>query len=168
MNSADGTAADPMRMVRTETAINTVATVVIAGAISWLLFRGQDSIPALAAPPGGIFGIVPGTFNFTLLVTLVLTLVIRGRLRAGRVRRLPPAGIVARLPRHAFARALVLAAATTLAFVPLTFALVRAGIGAGLLTNSWSFAGMLAFFCAYFAVVALAVTPLIVRRALAD
>lgn len=168
MDTTNDLAGDPLRMVRTETVANTIATVVIAAVIAWLMFGGQPSITALAAPPGGIFGIAPGTFNFTLLVTLVLTSVIRGRVRRGRVGRLPVSGLAARLPRHLLLRAVALATVTTVAFVPLTFGLVRAGIGAGVFPAAWSFAAIVAFFCAYFALVSLVVTPPIVRRALAD
>jgi len=161
---------DPAATVRTETVANTVATVVIASVLVWLLFGGQSEIPALAEPPGGIFGIVPGTFNFTLLVTLVLTLVIRARVRRGvaaPVPRTAPARF-AWLPANVVLRALALAAATTLLFVPATFALVWAATAAGLLPSTWSFAGMLAFFDVYFVLVALAITPAIVWRALRD
>jgi hypothetical protein len=162
--------AEPDAMVRNETVANTVITVVLAAAITWALFHGQSTIPALAPPPGGIFGLLPGTFNFTLLVTIVLTLVIRGRVRRGGVGRWPTGRAVPLrwLPANVVLRGLVLAAVVTLVLVPATFLLVRAGIGAGVLPYEWSFAGMLLLFCAYFGLLALWVTPVIVRRALAD
>jgi hypothetical protein len=162
--------ADPDAMVRDETVANAVITVVLAAAIVWALFHGQSAIRALAPPPGGIFGLLPGTFNFTLLVTVVLTLVIRARVRSGRVGRWPTARAVPLrwLPANVVLRGFALAAVATIAFVPATLLLVRAGIGAGVLPAEWSFAGMLLLFCAYFGVLALWVTPVIVRRALAD
>jgi hypothetical protein len=163
--------AEPGPMVRRETLANVLATVSIAAAIAWLAFRGAGPYPSLAPPPGGIFGILPGTFNFVLLVTLALTLVVRGRVARGAVRRAAPDEGVrrgARLPRNALLRALALAAATTLLFVPATYALVWLATSAGLLPPAWSFAGMLAFFEAYFVAVALFVTPAIVWQALRD
>jgi hypothetical protein len=162
--------ADPDATVRTETLANTAITVVLAAAIAWLMFRGQSQIEALAPPPGGIFGIVPGTFNFTLLVTIVLTLVIRGRVRRGRAQRWPAGRPLPAtwLPRNVVLRGLAFAAAMTLTLVPATFLLVRGGIAAGVLPAAWPFGAMLALFCAYFGLLAYLVTPPVVRRALAD
>ena len=162
--------ADPDATVRAETLANTAITVVIAAAVTWLLFRGQSSIPALAPPPGGIFGILPATFNFTLLATIVLTLVIRARVRRGRVHHWPAGRpLPARwLPRNLVLRGVAFAAATTSLLVPTTFLLVRGGIAARLLPAQWSFGGMLALFCVYFGLLAFLITPAVVRRALAD
>jgi hypothetical protein len=161
---------DPDAMVRNETVANTAITILLAAAIVWALFHGRAAIPALAPPPGGIFGLLPGTFNFTLLVTIVLTLVVRGRVRKGRVGRWAPGRAVPLrwLPANVVLRGLALAALATLAFVPATYLLVRAGIGTGVLPAEWSFGAMLLLFCAYFGLLALWVTPVVVRRALAD
>lgn len=167
---ATGGSADAETTVRIETAVNTVATIVIAAAVSWLLFGGEAAVVALARPPGGIFGILPGTFNFTLLVTLVLTVVLRRRRARGRVGRasLDGAAVAGALPRHLLLRAVALALTATVLFVPATAALVWLAIARGVVAPAWSPGGMLAFYCSYFALLALAVTPSVVRRALAD
>jgi len=158
-------------MVRAETTINTVVTIVIAGVLSWLIFRGETAIAPLDAPPRGIFGILPGTFNFTLLVTLALTLITRRRLRAGLFPRFgeqegPRVG--ARLPANVVLRAITLAVAATIVCVPVGGGVVWAGVRGDILPATWSFAGMLLFFTVYFAALSLFVTPIILWRALRD
>ncbi|HRX89743.1 MAG TPA: hypothetical protein P5528_09880 [Steroidobacteraceae bacterium] len=163
--------AEQAAMVRRETVANTLATIVIAAVLTWLIFRGQASIEPLAAAPDGIFGILPGTFNFTLLVTIVLSLVIRARVRRGAVGRLAPgegSRVGAALPGNVLLRGIVLALIVTLLFVPLTYGLCYALSAAGVLPDRWTFAGMLAFFVAYFTLLAWLVTPVIVWRALRD
>lgn len=158
-------------VVRRETVANTVATAVIAALLSLVIFRGRDSIPPLEAPPGGIFGILPGTFNFTLLVTIVLTLIVRARVRRGQLAR-PGSGEGsmrgARLPANVVARGLVMALLATLVLVPLSGGLVYGLVGAGLLPARWSLAGMGGYFVAHFVVLSLVVTPVVVWRALRD
>jgi hypothetical protein len=158
-------------VVRKETLLNTVATMLIAAALSWLLFRGESSVVALAPPVHGVLGIVPGTFNFTLLVTLALTAVIRARTRRGECPRLDrdePLRWVGWLPTHLLARALTTALLATLLFVPITLASIGWLIRSGNVPEDWSFTSMLVFFVVYFAALSLVVTPTVVWRALAD
>ncbi len=157
--------------VRRETIANTIATAVIAVLLSWLIFRGRDAIGAFEAPPGGIFGILPGTFNFTLLVTVVLTLVVRGRVRRGDIARLAAnEGSMrgASLPANLLLRAVALALVATLLLVPLSAGAVYALIVGGLLPERWSLVGMSGFFALHFVVLSLLVTPVVVWRALRD
>ncbi len=158
-------------MIRKETLINTVATAVIAAALSWAIFRGNSSIVALSPPVGGILGILPGTFNFTLLVTIALTLITRRRVRSGLC---PPLardamkGIRGALPSNVIARAIVLAAMATLAFVTVCEGGVWLAIRLNAVPIEWSFPGMLGFYVVYFVVLSLVVTPIILSRSLAD
>ena len=159
------------RLVRKETAINTVITAVVAAVLSWVIFRNQADIRALAAPPAGIFGILPGTFNFSLLVTIGLTLVIRARVRGGIAARLAAADgsrVGSGLPANIVLRGLVLALLATLTFVPVTTAAVWVAMQTGIVPAAWTFAGMLLFFVVYFVVLSLVITPIVVWRALRD
>ena len=134
-------------------------------------FRGESEIPPFTTPPSGIFGILPGTFNFTCLVTLVLTLVVRRRVKTGVVGRSADGEglrVGSALPANVALRALVLALAATLSAVPLTAGALWCGVQAGLIPPVWSKLGMLVFFVVYFVVLALAITPIVVRRALRD
>ena len=155
-------------VIRTETAINTVVTAVIAALITWLLFRGRGPVPLFGLPGGALFGIVPGTFNFSLLVTLVLTLVIRGRVRrracASAGER---TGVHALLPANVLLRALLLAGAMTLLLVPSGYALAWL-ITHGAPAPAWRLPALTLFYVVYFAVLALILTPLVVARALRD
>ena len=157
------------RLVRRETVLNTVLTAVIAAALTWVLFHGRAGIAPLAPVPDGIFGILPGTFNFTLLVTLGLSASIRHRVARGRVTRIAVVpGRAARLPRLLLLRALLLAAAATVLLVPLTYGVVWTCLRAGFIPALWSFTGMTVFFVAYFCALSLIITPWVVWRALQD
>lgn len=158
-------------MIRKETAINTVATALIAAALSWVLFRGHSSIVALSPPVGGILGILPGTFNFTLLVTLALTLITRRRVRSGScppLAREARRGIGAALPANLIVRAIVLAAVATVVFVTLGAGGVWLATRLTALPIEWSFQSVLGFYVVYFVILSLVVTPIILWRALAD
>ena len=170
-------AVDPMlaheqrQLIRKETIANTLATAVIAALLTWLIFHGREAIPVFDAPPYGLFGILPGTFNFTLLVTLALTLITRARVRRGQVSRIEGAqapSLIAALPGNVLLRALTLALSAVLFLAALTFALVWLVIHAGLLPPRWSFAGIMALFVLHFVVLSLLVTPVVVWRALQD
>lgn len=164
------TGAAQAAMIRKETLINTVATAVIAAALSWAIFRGQPAI-ALAPPVGGILGILPGTFNFTLLVTIALTLITRRRVRAAvgpPLARADLKGLRGALPSNVLARALTLAGLATLVFVPVCVGGVWLATRLSALPLQWSFAGLLGFYVVYFVVLSMVVTPIVLWRALAD
>lgn len=69
--------ADARRVLIQETVVNTVISGALAALITWLIFRGRQDIPLLGGPESGVFGIVPGTFMFSALVTLALSLIMR-------------------------------------------------------------------------------------------
>ena len=173
MKMAEGASLAPQQrdLIRKETVVNTLATVVIAALLTWLIFRGRESILVFDAPPFGLFGILPGTFNFTLLVTLALTLITRARVRRGEVASLdcaqaPP--LIANLPANVVLRALTLALSAVLFLASFTVGVVWLAIRAGLLPPQWTFAGIAALFLVHFVVLSLLVTPVVVWRALQD
>lgn len=158
-------------MVRKETIGNTIATAVIAAILTWAIFRGQSAIPVWVKAPGGIFGILPGTFNFTLLVTIALTLITRRRVTKGLYGRVAPQDGNQRgrsLPSNVLLRGVVLGFVATLIFVPIAAGAVWLATRAGLLPAVWSFEGMLAFFVMYFVALSWIVTPVVIWSALRD
>ena len=158
-------------LIRKETIVNTLATAVIAVLLTWLIFHGRETIQVFDAPPYGLFGILPGTFNFTLLVTLALTLITRARVRRGQVEhldRVQTPSLIAALPVNVVLRALTLALSAVVFLASLTFGVVWLLIRAGLLPPQWTFPGIAALFLVHFVVLSLLVTPVVVWRALQD
>lgn len=153
------------RMVRRETLIGVLGNAAIAAIIVSLLFASRGEVPVLGRD-GALFGIVPGTFMFTLGMTIGLTLTLRARVRKGLVPRIPrgssPAPGAA-LPRNVVLRAVLLGAIAELCLVPPTFALLWL-----LAPPTWSFPVVLAANVAYFATLASFAIPVIAWRALAD
>ena len=163
--------AEHSAMVRKETQINTVVTAAIAALVSWQIFGGGQGIAAINPPVGGMLGILPGTFNFTLLVSLALTLVTRRRVRLGKFRQLtlPERDYAgSQLPRNIVARSVLLAVLATIVFVPISVGVVWAATRAGWVSPNWSFLGMTLFFVVYFVILSIVVTPIIIWRALGD
>lgn len=170
MNAAPANAAamappEHARMARRETLTCMLVNAALASAIVWVLYRNVSPIP-LWGPAGGVFGFLPGTFMFTLLFTAAITLVVRGRVRSGAIRRLGESegpGLGAMLPRNVALRALALALACTIVLVPLAFGLLWLLSPAQL-----SFGTVLALNVAYFVLLAAVVTPIAVWRAMRD
>lgn len=154
------------RNVQTETLISVVINTAISGGFAWGLFHGVDSIP-LWGSQGIVVDLVPTVFMITLVLTIALTLITRRRLRNGKL-PLPTwnraeLGVVGRLPAHIALRAPLLALCMTLVLVPISALLLHlAGI------QSMAFMTFFLFKLAYGAAFAVLVTPLILRRALAD
>jgi hypothetical protein len=152
-------------MVRKETLIGVVLNIVVATIIVGLLYWGEEPIPVLGTS-GGAFGIVGGTFMFTLGMTIGLTLTVRGRLRKGLLPRLPLSALPAfsqRLPQPLFVRGLALAVGAWILAVPVTWFLLGA-----LAPTHWSFFATLAFNIVYFVTMCLIIVPYVVWRALSD
>ena len=153
------------QMVRRETLIGVLGNAVVALIVVWLLFGGSGPIPVLGTD-GGAFGVVPGTFMFTLGMTIGLTRSVRGKVRRGRVQQLAPEAtsrLARALPQPLIVRALTLAVAAWLCLVPLTI-----GLLAWLAPPDWSLGYVLAFNVLYFTVMCLLVVPTVVWRALCD
>ncbi len=156
-------------VIRAETAINTAVTAVIAGLITWLIHHGRESIPLFGLPAGGLFGILPGTFNFTLFVTVVLTLVIRARVRRGACASLSRDLKSTRLlPPNLLLRGLLLAFVMTVILVPAGYGIAWMTTGTGDVSPAWRLPGLTVFYVVYFVMLSLVVTPLVVARALQD
>lgn len=152
-------------MVRKEVLLAVLGNVVVAVIIVWVLFGGEELIPVLGTE-GGAFGVVPGTFLFTLGLTVGLTLTIRGRIRKGVIARLPLSeapSLARRLPQSLPLRGLLLALAAEICLVPATLALLS-----WLAPATWSFAAVLAFNILYFVLMCMLVVPTVVWRAFCD
>lgn len=153
-------------MVRHETLIGVIGNGVIAAIIVSLLYASRQSIP-LFGRDGGAFGLLPGTFMFTLGLTIGLTLTIRRRMRRGQVPRLgreaDPAIVGRSLPGNVIARALLLALLAEVSLLPLTFGLLWL-----LAPREWSFPAVLALNAGYFMLLAALVVPVVAWRALRD
>jgi hypothetical protein len=137
---------------------------VLNAAIAWAIFRQMETVPLWGQQ--SIAGDTIGTaFMLPLLTTLIGSRVVRGHVRKGRVAALawPEASFGRRLPRWLSARGALLGAACILiAGIPATRSLEAAGIG------EMSLGGFIVFKAAFAAVLAVLVTPLIARAALAD
>lgn len=151
-------------LVARETRNGALGNALIALVVVWLLFNRQSAIPVLGRA-GSAFGFVPGTFMFTLGISIGLTLALRSKVRKGAVAplALAQAGPGRLLPRNLVLRALTLAVLIELLFVPATFALLTwlapptLGLGATLALN-----------VVYFIVLSVVVVPVVAWRALAD
>lgn len=158
-------APDIRRILLAETLINVAASALIAAVITWLTFRGKTDVDWVGGPESGAFGIVPGTFMFTAVVTIVLSIIMSKRVERGAVSSLPPANLptpLRWLPANVALRGVALGALAWLALVPLTMVLLRA-VG----PESTSFGALMIFYVAYFALLALIIVPIIVLRAVA-
>lgn len=149
------------RYIRTETTISAVLNAVIGAAFVFLMFGGMQTI-GLWGANGLAIDLLPTVFMITLMTTVGLTLITRARVRAGKV---PKRSGRSSLSNNVFARALVLAAGSTIAFVPasvLGLALIWA------VSGDWLFIAVLVFKVMYSALLGVIVTPIILRAALAD
>lgn len=148
--------------VRAETLVSVAINAVVPAAIIRVL-AAPPPVALLGDPPL-LPGLLLGSGLATLLMTLVVTTLIRGRVRAGRVPPLTTVPAFARwLPATLAARAVVMAGVAVVVLVPLWAALV---VGLDLLPLT---ANRLALFNFVFgASVGLTMTPPVVVRALAD
>ncbi len=137
---------------------------LLNAAIAWVLFRQMETVPLWGQQ--SIAGDTIGTaFMLPLLTTLIASRVVYGHVRKGRVSALawPEASFGRRLPRWLSLRGALLGAACILvAGIPATRTLAAAGVG------EMSLGGFVVFKAAFAAALAVLVTPLIARAALAD
>jgi len=155
---------DTRRVLAQETVLNTVISGILTALITWLIFGNQEDIPLLGGPESGAFGIVPGTFMFSAVVTLALSLIMRGRINKGSVTRLPAGSLSLLrklLPSQVFLRSIAAGLIMWLLLVPTTLLLLSA-----LAPSSISFTGLLVLFVAYFVVLTLIVVPAVILRSL--
>ena len=140
-----------------------VFNFVLNAAIAWALFRQMETVPLWGQQ--SIAGDTIGTaFMLPLMTTLIASRIVRGHVRKGRV----PAWVSGasrwdRLPRGLFLRGVVLGiVCLVVAGLPATGALGVAGIA------EMSFGNFIVFKALFAAALAVVVTPIIARLALAD
>jgi hypothetical protein len=141
-----------------------VFNLALNAAIAWLMFRGAATVPLWGQQ--SIAGDTLGTaFMLPLLTTLIASRVVRGHVRRGRVPAMawPVASLGQHVPRRLGMRGAILGVVCLVAVaLPATQALAAAGVAEMTLGR---FVVFKALFAAGLAVV---VTPLIARAALAD
>ena len=152
------------RYLLIETAVSTVFNTAISALFAFLLAQGAPTVPLWGAT-GMAFDLLPTVFMITLVTTLIVTLLTRKRIRAGKV---PPLGAgeggwLGWAPRNAALRALVYAGLLALVLVPVSIAvLVLLGV------HALPFHIFLPYKMIYGAALSILATPLIARAALAE
>jgi hypothetical protein len=148
------------RYIFIETLISIVINAVISAGFALFVFGGRTEIPLWGAS-GIAFDFVPQTFMIALMSVIVPTALTRKRIRAGALSQ--ESHQSAPLPRNLFARALLIAFLATI---------VLGGMAIVLTICLWGgpadFKMVLPIKILYGAMVALVVTPLALRAALAD
>ena len=146
--------------IRRETLIAVVVNCVIAAALTWISVEHSRPSILVGGPGAGAFGILPGTFLFTFLLTLGLSFVVRARIRRGELRLADQkaASWIRVLPQNVLLRALVLAVAATLIGPPVAFMGLLA-----LAPDAAPFILALTVNVIYFALLACLVVPVIIR-----
>jgi hypothetical protein len=141
-----------------------IFNVLLNAAIAWALFRGMDAVPMWGQQ--SIAGDTIGTaFMLPLLTTLIASRVVRGHVRRGRVPAWAPSdgSMLGRLPHGLFGRGTVLGVVClVLVGLPAAAALGAAGVA------EMSFGGFILFKALFAGALAMVVTPVIARLALAD
>jgi hypothetical protein len=143
--------------VRKESAISVAINAALSAVFAFIVFGG----PAYATVEDIAFDAFPQSFMIALMSTLVPTAITRQRLRAGTVQ--PLAGGAGFLPNNLILRALIVAAGAALVGGALHWLLLPS-----LAPPLWAFAAVLIYKVAYGALLATAIAPFILRRALAD
>ena len=141
--------------LRKETAVAVAINGAFSALFAWLAFGGRAATAQEVASDA-----LPQSFAIALMTTLVPTLITRKRLRAGAVAPLSRAN---RLPGNLLLRALLVGALAALVGGALHWFVVRP-----LGPETWRFELLLPYKVAYGALLALAIAPPILRRALAD
>lgn len=150
--------------IRRETLISMVINSVLTLLFFLLLFGGMAHVP-LWGMGHWAFDFIPQSLMIALMSTLVPGLLTRRAVASGRIIANGPSS---RLPANAFARAVLVASAVTVAVVALVVVAHLAATASGQGTPiTIPFAAALATKLAYAAVLAAAVTPLGLRAALA-
>ncbi len=141
-----------------------LVNLAINAAIAWLLFRSADTVPMWGEQ--SIAGDTIGTtFFLPLITTMIASRIVRSQARAGRVSRLAwdLDSPWRRLPKRLWLRGAMMGLACIAAVgLPATWILGAAGV------TKMTFGEFVLFKATFAAVLAVAVTPLIARAALAD
>ena len=151
--------------------VTALMNLVLNGAITWLMVRGQHRVPLWTVPLPGQPNIITDTigtfFMLPLITCLLITTAIRHEMRAGRLPPLSgtprPESLLARLPAGRLRRGTALGGLCVMVLSPV-MALVLIGFDSGGLTTPG--------FVLYKAVLGVAlgaiVTPVIALCAMAD
>lgn len=148
------------RYIVRETLVGIILNIVVSAIFVWLMFHGLPRI-GLWGMEGLAFDLVPTTFMITLMTTIALTFITRGRMRAGVVAPMRSIGPAL----HGFPplRGLILGLLFTIALVPPII-----GVLAFLWRRDWSYGEVMGFKIVYGASLGAVVTPVVLRLALAD
>lgn len=151
------------RMVRAELSISTMINSLIPAAIIWALNVPPPS--DLTGENGLASALVKATALPILVMTPIITLLVRGRLRKGVVNplRRDAAGWLRFMPRNPLLRGVLLALAGLAVLLP-----VGLSVGALLAVTPLSRDGLALFNIVYGALIGMAVTPFILFMALTD
>lgn len=137
--------------------------LVVNGLIAWGLFRHLARVPLWGQESIAVDTIATGVL-LPLLTCLIVTALVRRQVAGGKPAPLAEAHpAVAWMPRHSFARGLVLAGIISLTLVPSTLALL-----ASLGVSGMSFWGFVCFKASWAALAALLVTPVVALWAIGD
>jgi hypothetical protein len=136
---------------------------LLNGLIAWGYFRHLNVVPLWGAASIAGDTMITGIL-LPLLTSVISTVLVQREVRGGRVRPLADAHpAVAWMPRSAFVRGLVLAAAVSLTLVPATLALLDAGGVSGM--PFWWF---ILFKAGWAALAAVLVSPVVALWAIGD
>lgn len=148
--------------------VNSTLNFLLAILLGWNALAGHQVIP-LAAPEGALFDpnmageLVVGSFLLGLILTPIVTAITRAGLRKGSLQVNPVSGLIAKLPHNSFFRSLAVALLASLLFgVP---SVVILGVFGVTQLTIWSY---IVAHAAYMALLALVVTWVAVKRALAE
>lgn len=150
------------RYIRSETRVSMAINTVISGLFAWFPFQGVSTVP-LWGGMGMVVDLLPTVFMITLMTANIETLLTRKRVRSGELAAMPVPPRWQWLPRNVLLRALVLGLLMTALLVPLMTALfLVTGI------ESLPYPVFFAYKLVFGALLALLITPIILRRALGD
>jgi hypothetical protein len=142
-----------------------IFNVLVNAGFAWLFFRNLSTVPLWGEQ--SIVGDTIGTaFILPLLTTLIASRIVRSHVRSGRVPALAwseASSLGPRVPRWLSVRGALLGiVCIVVAGIPTTHMLAAAGVA------EMSFGGFVAFKALFAGVLAVPVTPLVARAALAD
>jgi hypothetical protein len=148
--------------------VNSALNFLIAILLGWNTLAGHQFIP-LAAPEDALFDpnmaseLVVGSFLLGVILTPIVTAITRAGLRKGSLQVNPVSGLIAKLPHNSFFRSLAVALLASLVF-GVTSVVILAVVGVTQLPI-WTY---IVAHAVYMALLALVVTWVAVKRALAE
>jgi len=148
--------------IRNETIVSIIINAAAGLFFAWLVFGSMDGVPLLGGMGTLLFDSAPQSFLIAFLVTLILTLVTRKRLRDGKLTAVQNAE-PHWLPKNLLLRALLLGTVTCLIGVGLHWLLLP------LISPAiWPVAAVLVFKAAYGGLLGLLIPPLALAAVLRE